>query len=151
MSCQSRCEIQVQASRRRLSGTFSRPSTRRSLAVWGWACRSAVRSSKRITDDCGRARTCPAAPAFNSPCQRSQTLRRDAALAGRPKGQATRPRVLLWVKMRNTQKEQINFRAAALNGSSPARAPCRKSADSVAKVVLLKVSKILRVAGAFFV
>src|SRR5258708_8376214 len=37
------------------------------------------------------------APAFNSPCRRSQTLRRDAALVSRPKGQATRPRVLLWV------------------------------------------------------
>jgi hypothetical protein len=39
---------------------------------------------------------CRAAPAFNSPCRRSQTLRRDAALVSRPK-QATRPRVLLWV------------------------------------------------------
>jgi len=38
-----------------------------------------------------------AAPAFNSPCRRSQTLRRDAALVSRPKERATRPRVLLWV------------------------------------------------------
>src|SRR5712675_3236683 len=60
MACQSRCEIRVQASRRRLSSTFSRPSTPRSLAVWGWACRSAGQLSKPITDDCGRARTCPA-------------------------------------------------------------------------------------------
>src|SRR5882762_10485435 len=108
MACQSRCEIRVQASRRRLSSTFSRPSTRRSLAVWGWACRSAVRSSKRTAADCGRARTCPAAPAFNSPCRRSQTLRRDAALVSRPKEQATRPRVLLWVKLRRTQCEQMS-------------------------------------------
>src|SRR6266481_1427816 len=79
MACQSRCEIRVQASRRRLSSTFSRLSTPRNRAVWGWACRSAVRSSKRTAADCGRARTCPAAPAFNSPCRRSQTLRRDAA------------------------------------------------------------------------
>src|SRR5258705_4667464 len=100
MAWQSRCEIRVQASRRRLSSTFSTPSTRRSLAVWGWACRSAVRSSKRTAADCGRARTCPAAPAFNSPCPRSQTLRRDAALVSRPKEQATRPRVLLWVESR---------------------------------------------------
>ena len=38
-----------------------------------------------------------AAPAYNSPCRRSQTLRRDAALVSRPKERATRPRVLLWV------------------------------------------------------
>jgi hypothetical protein len=61
-------------------------------------CRSAGRLSKRITDDCGRARTCPAAPAFNSPCRRSQALLRDAALVSRPKEPVTRPRVLLWVK-----------------------------------------------------
>jgi hypothetical protein len=36
-------------------------------------------------------------PAFNSPCRRSQTLRRDAELVSRPKEQATRPRVLLSV------------------------------------------------------
>ena len=40
---------------------------------------------------------CRPVPAFNSPCLRSQTLRRDAALVSRPKEQATRPRVLLWV------------------------------------------------------
>src|ERR1700692_2441680 len=39
---------------------------------------------------------CRAAPAFNSLCRRSQTLRRDAALVSRPKERATRPRVLLW-------------------------------------------------------
>jgi hypothetical protein len=44
---------------------------------------------------------CRAAPAFNSPCRRSQTLRRDAALVSRPEEKATRPRVLLWVKGRN--------------------------------------------------
>ena len=38
---------------------------------------------------------CRAEPTFNSPCRRSQTLRRDAALVSRPKEQATRPRVLL--------------------------------------------------------
>jgi hypothetical protein len=40
---------------------------------------------------------CRAALAFNSPCRRSQTLRRDAALVSRSKEQATGPRVLLWV------------------------------------------------------
>src|SRR5467141_302745 len=50
---------------------------------------------------------CRAAPAFNSPCRRSQTLRRDAALVSRPKEQATRPRVLLWVKLRRTQYEHM--------------------------------------------
>ena len=45
---------------------------------------------------------CRAAPSFNSPCRRSQTLRRDAALASRPKEQATRPRVLLWVHSGNS-------------------------------------------------
>jgi hypothetical protein len=40
---------------------------------------------------------CRAAPTFNSPCQLSQALRRDAALVSRPKEQATRQRVLLWV------------------------------------------------------
>ena len=60
-------------------------------------CRSAGRLSKRIMDDCGRARTCPAAPAFNSPCRRLQTLRRDAALVSQPKEQVIRPRVLLSV------------------------------------------------------
>ncbi len=100
MACQSRCEIQVQASHRRLLSACSRLSTPRNRAVWGLGCRSAGQLPKRITDDYGRARTCPAAPAFNSPCRRSQTLRRDAALVSRPKEQATRPRVLLWVKLR---------------------------------------------------
>jgi len=66
-------------------------------AVWGLGCRSAGRLSKRITDNYGRARTCPAAPAFNSPCRRSQTQRRDAALVIRPNEQAIRPRILPWV------------------------------------------------------
>src|SRR6266403_5675311 len=75
MACQSRCEIRVQASRRRLLTACSKLSTRRNRAVWGLGCRSAGRLSKRITDDCGRALTCPAAPAFNSPCRRIAELR----------------------------------------------------------------------------
>src|SRR6266403_1597997 len=85
MACQSRCEIQVQASHRRNLTACSKLSTPRNRAVWGLGCRSACQLSKRITDDYGRARTCPAAPAFNSPCRRSQTLRREVALVNLPK------------------------------------------------------------------
>src|SRR6476660_478842 len=104
MACQSRCEIRVQASRRRLLSACSRLSTARNRTVWGLGCRSAGRLSKRITDDCGRALTCHVAPAFNSPCRRSQTLRRDAALVSRPKEQATQPRVLLWVQKQTSRE-----------------------------------------------
>jgi C4-dicarboxylate-specific signal transduction histidine kinase len=36
----------------------------------GLGCRSAVRSSKRTGDGCGRARTCPVAPFFGLPWSR---------------------------------------------------------------------------------
>src|SRR5271169_4235363 len=55
----------------------SKPSTRPSPAVWGWAYRSAVRSSKLIGDECGRPRTCPTAPSFNSRCLRIQKVHHD--------------------------------------------------------------------------
>src|SRR6266704_3151686 len=58
MACQSRCEIQVQASHRRILTACSRLSTARNRAVWGLGCRSAGQLSKRITDNCGRALTC---------------------------------------------------------------------------------------------
>src|SRR6266403_3468653 len=58
VACQSRCEIPVQASRRRLLSACSRLSTPQNRVVWGLGCRSAGRLSKRITDDCGRALTC---------------------------------------------------------------------------------------------
>src|SRR6266581_5205588 len=58
MACQSRYEIQAQASHRRILTACSKLSTARSPAVWGLDCRSAGRLSKRITDDCGRALTC---------------------------------------------------------------------------------------------
>src|ERR1700732_2081725 len=58
MACQSRCEIRVQASRRRLLSVCLRLSTPRNRAAWGLGYRSAGRLSKRITDDCGRALTC---------------------------------------------------------------------------------------------
>ena len=50
-----------------------------------------------------------AAPAFNSPCWRSQTLRRGAALVSHPKEQATRPRVLLWVHKQTNAPEQLRL------------------------------------------
>src|SRR6476620_2218172 len=80
MACQSRCEIQVRASRRRLLSACSRRSTPRNRAVWGLGCRSAGRLSKRITDDCGRAPMCHVAPHLNSPCLPIQTLHRDWCL-----------------------------------------------------------------------
>src|ERR1700688_3218338 len=58
MACWSRCEIQVQASHRRILTACSRLSTARNRAVWGLGCRSAGRLSKRTTDGCGRALTC---------------------------------------------------------------------------------------------
>src|SRR2546430_15061714 len=58
MACQSRYEIQAQASHQRILTACSRLSTARSPAVWGLDCQSAGRLSKRITDDCGRALTC---------------------------------------------------------------------------------------------
>src|ERR1700722_18981044 len=61
MASQSRCEIQVQASQRRISTACSRLSIARNRTVWDLGCRSAGRLSKRITDDCGRALTCPVA------------------------------------------------------------------------------------------
>jgi signal transduction histidine kinase len=50
----------------------------------------------------------PRGASFQFACRRSQTLRRDAALVSLPKEQATRPRVLLWVKLRRTQCEQMS-------------------------------------------
>src|SRR5882762_4683583 len=61
MASQSRCEIQVQASQRRILTACSRLSTARNRTVWDLGCRSAGRLSKRIMDDCGRALTCHAA------------------------------------------------------------------------------------------
>src|SRR5258705_593587 len=66
MACQSRCEIRVQASSRRLLSACSRLSTPRNRTVWGLGCRSAGRLSKRITDGCGRALMCHVALSFAS-------------------------------------------------------------------------------------
>ncbi len=48
----------------------------------GWGCRSAVRSLKRMADDCGRAPMRPAAPSFNSPCPPVRTLHRARDIRG---------------------------------------------------------------------
>ena len=72
--------IRVRDWRQQLSSASSRPSTRPSRAVWGWACRSAGRSSKRTADDCGRARMCPAAPSFTLGCLSTRAAHRDWAL-----------------------------------------------------------------------
>src|SRR5258705_2637746 len=66
MACQSRGEIRVPASRRRLLSACSRRSTPRNRAVWGLGYRSAGQLSKHITDDCGRALTCHVAPSLAS-------------------------------------------------------------------------------------
>src|SRR5262245_16492172 len=58
MAFASRCEIQGRASRRRLLSACSKLSIPRNRAVWDLGCRSAGRSLKRITEDCGRAPTC---------------------------------------------------------------------------------------------
>ena len=69
---------------------------------------------------------CRAAPAFNSPCRRSQTLRRDAALVSRPKEQATRPRVLLWVSIASLSRRPLlaaNRTSVQVRHRCPARVP----------------------------
>ena len=53
-----------------------RPSTRPNLAAWEWGCRSAARSLKLITDDCGRPRTPRAVPFFNSHCRDTHMVRK---------------------------------------------------------------------------
>jgi hypothetical protein len=61
---------------------------------------------------------CHVAPASNSPCQRSQTLRRDAALANHPKEQATRPRVRCGSKAPLTERPVLALSGPTLfNGS----------------------------------
>jgi len=69
----------------------------------------------------------PAAPAFNSPCRRSQTLRRDAALVSRPNEQATRPRVLLWVnRVASLWPYTGHFRSCPISGHSQSRSHVSK-------------------------
>jgi hypothetical protein len=55
MACWSGFEIQARAWRRRSLSGFLTPSARQSRAVWGWASRSAARSSMPMAGDCGQA------------------------------------------------------------------------------------------------
>jgi len=45
--------------------------------AWGWACRSAGRSLKRMAGARGPVRTCPGAPPSNLLCLPDRTLHRD--------------------------------------------------------------------------
>src|SRR5215469_15289712 len=75
--CWLRCETRVRDWRQRPSIAYSTPSTPRSPVVWAWGCRSAVRSLKRMADDCGRVRICLMAPVLNSPFLPTQTPHRE--------------------------------------------------------------------------
>jgi signal transduction histidine kinase len=72
-ACASRSGIRGRASLRRVSTAFSSPSTRPSLAVWAWGYRFAVRSSKRMGDECGPARMNRGAPSFSLRCPQNGT------------------------------------------------------------------------------
>lgn len=76
-ACLWQCAIRSRASIRNGRARFRPPSTPRSPPAWAWGCRSAVRSSTRMAADRGRAKTCPAAPSFSSPCRAIQPLHRD--------------------------------------------------------------------------
>src|SRR5580693_1430217 len=49
--------------------------------AWGWGCRSAARSSKRMADDYGRAPMHPGARSSNSPCPLFEGMRRRGEIA----------------------------------------------------------------------
>ena len=53
-----------------------RLSTQPSPLAWASVCRSAARLSKRMADDCGRARTSPAAPYFTAQCPANRAAQR---------------------------------------------------------------------------
>src|SRR6516164_8638023 len=71
-----RCGIRVRGWLLRASTGCSSPSTRPNLSAWEWGCRSAVRSLKLITEDCGRPRTFHAVPFFNSHCRDTHMVRK---------------------------------------------------------------------------
>ena len=62
------CAIPGRALIRNISSAFSRLSTPRSPAEWGWGCRSAGPSSMPMGAGCGQRRMNLAAPYFSSPC-----------------------------------------------------------------------------------
>src|SRR5258705_3245386 len=87
MACQSRCEIQVQASRQRLLTACSKLSTRPSPRAWAWAYPSVARSSKPTADGCGRSRANRRVLSFSLrslPPERTDRDRVDVALWHQP-------------------------------------------------------------------
>src|SRR5260370_42600048 len=63
-----------QESARKSSSGYSIHCSLQNQAVWGWVCRSAVRSLRPMMAGCGLPRTNPRAPSFSLCC--SPTVRR---------------------------------------------------------------------------
>src|SRR5260370_22009799 len=63
-----------QESARKSSSGYSIHCSLQNRAVWGWVCRSAVRSLRPMMAGCGLPRTNPRAPSFSLCC--SPTVRR---------------------------------------------------------------------------
>src|SRR5260370_35020537 len=63
-----------QESARKSSSGYSTQCSLQNRAVWGWVCRSAVRSLRPMMAGCGLPRTNPRAPSFSLCC--SPTVRR---------------------------------------------------------------------------
>jgi len=80
------CVIPVRASLPGISGTCLSRFIRPRLAGWGWACRSAARSSKHTAANRGRAQTNPAALSFSSRCPSIQLIHLQAAAHCRSAG-----------------------------------------------------------------
>src|SRR5258707_11180749 len=57
-----------QESTRKSSSGYSIRSSLQNQAVWGWVCRSAVRSLRPMAAACGLPRTNPRAPSFSLCC-----------------------------------------------------------------------------------
>jgi hypothetical protein len=111
--------------------TRGRPEapTRPSPAAWGWAYRSAVQSSKLIKDDCGRPRTCPGAPSFNSRYLRTQTVHLDFE-AARQEDQAGARECRIWGHGRRFGKTHACFSTASVSRPSAAGTTRHLSAKS---------------------
>src|ERR1700738_545517 len=58
----------VEESAHKSSGGYSTHCSLQNRAVWGWVCRSAVRSSRPMMASCGLPRTNLKAPSFSSCC-----------------------------------------------------------------------------------
>jgi len=73
--CGWRCATPARGSPRTACPDCSMPSTRPSRPGWGWASRSADRSSRRMTGGSQPQETSPAVPSSNSPCQAKERKR----------------------------------------------------------------------------